>query len=97
MNILKVYSAQQRKKGNAEAFPFSDLMKTTRFDLEPFYLNSFSLYPTSFDHLITRLNTFDMSINETFINYGCLFLTAFLANANPPIIPALSPNSGVIM
>ncbi|MDT2567830.1 hypothetical protein, partial [Enterococcus avium] len=25
----------KKKKGNAEAFPFSDLMKTTRFDLEP--------------------------------------------------------------
>ncbi|WP_373143916.1 MULTISPECIES: hypothetical protein, partial [Enterococcus] len=25
----------KKKKGNAEAFPFSDLMRTTRFDLEP--------------------------------------------------------------
>ena len=31
-------------KGNASAFPFSDLMRTTRFDLEPMFL-SHSLSP----------------------------------------------------
>jgi lipopolysaccharide/colanic/teichoic acid biosynthesis glycosyltransferase len=29
----------KKKKGNAEAFPFSDLMRTTRFDLEPNFFN----------------------------------------------------------
>ncbi|MDT2472383.1 hypothetical protein, partial [Enterococcus avium] len=30
----------KKKKGNAEAFPFSDLMRTTRFDLEPFFMTT---------------------------------------------------------